>query len=101
MHYLACVVYCATLALGASVQYLHLRLGQWRWLHHALFFATWLSTATALTWRWWNGVEQWWLVSLSIPILALFPLQRASTRRHRWLGVSGLVVWAFILALSA
>ncbi|MFD3163253.1 hypothetical protein [Herpetosiphon sp. NSE202] len=101
MLYLACAVYCSTLALGASVQYLHLRLGRWRWLHHALFFATWLSTGAAIVWAWWYQLERWWLASLIIPILALFPLRRASSRWHRWLGISGLGVWAMILALAS
>ena len=46
--YLACCTYLATLSLGASVQYAHVRLGRWRNGHHILFFSTWLTTGLAI-----------------------------------------------------
>lgn len=98
--YLACTTYLLTLALGASVQYAHVRLGRWRRAHHVLFFATWATTLGAAGWGWWHNAAWWWTPLCVLPVLALFPTRRASTRGHRVLGVIGLVVWAGILLVQ-
>jgi hypothetical protein len=96
--YLACLAYLLTLSLGASVQYAHVRLGRWRRLHHVLFFSTWAVTLGAIGWGLWRDDRWWWLPGLILPVLALFPTRRASTRSHRVLALVGLGIWAGILA---
>jgi hypothetical protein len=96
--YLACLAYLTTLSLGASVQYAHVRLGRWRRLHHLLFFGTWLATLGAIGWGLWLDAGWWWFPALILPVLAMFPTRRASTRSHRVLALVGLGIWAGILA---
>jgi hypothetical protein len=98
--YLACGTYLATLSLGASVQYAHVRLGRWRSGHHILFFCTWLTTGLAIGLGWWWEASWWWLPLLLLPVLALFPRRRAATRAHRVLALAGLAIWAGILGLG-
>ena len=97
--YMACLAYLLTLSLGASVQYAHLRLGRWRRLHHLLFFTTWVVTLGAIGWGRWLEARWWWLPGLILPVLALFPTRRASTRSHRVLALVGLGIWSGILAV--
>lgn len=96
--YLACVTYLATLSLGASVQYAHVRLGRWRIAHHVLFFLTWATTLGAAGLGLLGGGWWWWLPLASLPVLAAFPRARAASKAHRLLALAGLAIWAGILA---
>ncbi len=95
-----CLVFLLTASLGASVQYAHVRLGRWHWLHHGLFACNWLLLAVAVLLGLWWQAWWWWLPLLLLPVLALFPLRRAITRGHRLLALAGFGICGLIL-LSA
>ena len=97
--YLACSWYLATASLGATVQYGHVRLGRWRVVHHGLYALTWISVlfaaGTGIVW----GATWWWMPLISVPVLLLFPRQRAATHGHRILALAGVISWVLIFTL--
>ncbi len=71
-----------------------------RWLHHALFFAVFVSAALAVAAGFWQGAPYRWAL---LPVLLLFyflPRVRAGTAGHTALAGAALVFYAAGLALT-
>ncbi len=71
-----------------------------RWLHHALFFAVFVSAALAVVAGFWLGEPYRWAL---LPALALFlflPRVRAGTAGHAALAGAAMVFYAAGLALA-
>ena len=96
--YAATVLFLANFALGVLVQFGVVDTKPFRWLHHALFFAVFVSAAAAvLAGFYWGASYRWTLV----PVLGLFvvlPYVRAGTRGHAALACSALVFYTVGLA---
>ena len=98
--YAATGLFLANFALGVLVQLKIVNTKPFRWLHHALFFAVFVSAATAvLAGFYWGEPYRWTL----IPVLGLFvvlPYVRAGTRGHAALACTALLFYAAGLAQS-
>lgn len=98
--YAATVLFLANFALGVLVQVGAVDTKPFRWLHHALFFAVFVSAAAAaLAGFYWGAPYRWALV----PVLGLFvvlPYVRAGTRGHTALACAALGFYAVGLAQS-
>ena len=96
--YAATVLFLANFALGLLVQFGLVNTEPFRWLHHALFFAVFVSAAAAvLAGFYWGEPYRWALV----PVLGLFvvlPYVRAGTRGHAALACAALVFYVAGLA---
>jgi hypothetical protein len=65
-----------------------------RWLHHALFFAVFVSAILAVVWGFAHGLPYRWPL---LPVLALFavlPYVKAGTRGHAALACGALALYA-------
>ena len=98
--YLATLLFLANFALGVLVQLGLVNTKPFRWLHHALFFAVFVSAAAAvLAGFYWDTPYRWTL----LPVLGLFvvlPYVRAGTRGHAALACTALVFYAVGLVQS-
>ena len=98
--YAATFLFLANFALGLLVQFGLVDTKPFRWLHHALFFAVFVSAAAAtLGGFYWGAPYRWTL----LPVLALFvvlPYVRAGTRGHAALACTALAFYALGLAQS-
>ncbi|QIN79251.1 hypothetical protein GBA65_12820 [Rubrobacter marinus] len=98
--YAATLLFLANFALGLLVQFGVVDSKPFRWLHHALFFAVFVSAAAAvLAGFYWGEPYRWTL----LPVLGLFavlPYVRAGTRGHAALACASLMFYAVGLAQS-
>ena len=98
--YAATALFLANFALGVLVQLRLVDTKPFRWLHHALFFAVFVSAAAAaLAGFYWGAPYRWTL----LPVLGLFvvlPYVRAGTRGHAALACAALAFYAASLAQS-
>ncbi len=98
--YSASILFAANFALGVLVQFRIVDTKPYRWLHHALFFAVFVSAALAVAAGFWQGASYRWAL---LPVLALFyflPRVRAGTAGHAALALSAMVFYAAGLALT-
>ena len=98
--YSASILFAANFALGVLVQFRIVDTKPFRWLHHALFFAVYVSAALAAAAGFWQGAPYRWAL---LPVLALFfvlPRVRAGTRGHAALAGTAMVLYAAGLALT-
>ena len=98
--YSASILFAATFALGVLVQFGIADTKPFRWLHHALFFAVFVSAALAVAAGFWQGAPYRWAL---LPVLVLFyflPRVRAGTAGHAALALSAMVFYAAGLALT-
>ena len=98
--YSASILFAANFALGVLVQFRVVDTKPFRWLHHALFFAVYVSAALAVAAGFWQGSPFRWAL---LPVLALFfflPRVRAGTPGHAALALSAMVFYAAGLALT-
>jgi hypothetical protein len=88
--YVAAILFLLNFALGLLVQFRILDTKPFRWLHHALFFAVFVSAAAAVLFGFlWGEAYSWSL----LPVLVLFavlPYVRAGTTGHAVLACSAL-----------
>lgn len=92
--YVAAVLFLANFALGVLVQLRIVNTKPFRWVHHALFFAVFVSAALAVAWGLWRGYAYAWIL---LPVLALFavlPRIRAGTVGHAALASGALIFYA-------
>ncbi len=98
--YAATLLFLANFVLGLLVQFGVVNSKPFRWLHHALFFAAFVSAAAAvLAGFYWDESYRWAL----LPVLGLFvvlPYVRAGTRGHAALACASLFFYAIGLAQS-
>ena len=98
--YWASILFAATFALGVLVQLGIVDTKPFRWLHHALFFAVFVSAALAVAAGFWQGAPYRWAL---LPVLVLFyflPRVGAGTAGHAALALSAMVFYAAGLALT-
>jgi peptidoglycan/LPS O-acetylase OafA/YrhL len=98
--YSASILFAANFALGVLVQFRIVDTKPLRWLHHALFFAVYVSAALAVAAGFWQGAPYSWAL---LPVLALFyflPRVRAGTPGHAALAGTAMVFYAAGLALT-
>ena len=92
--YAAAVLFLANFALGVLVQFGVVDTRPFRWLHHALFFAVFVSTALAVAVGFWQGAGYRWAL---LPVLVLFlflPRVRAGTAGHAALAGVAMIFYA-------
>lgn len=92
--YAAATLFLANFALGILVQFGVVDTKPFRWLHHALFFAVFLSAAMAVVFGFWQGAPYRWVL---LPVLLLFlvlPQVRAGTPGHAALASVALIFYA-------
>lgn len=96
---IAFATYVATAALGTAAQLGWVNTRPFRWAHHALFAAVWVTLLLVVLTTW--GAV--WLLAL-VPVavsMALLPRFKAGTRPHCTCALIGLgsygvtLVWAF------
>ena len=98
--YSASILFAANFALGVLVQFRVVDTKPFRWLHHALFFAVFVSAALAVAAGFWQGAPYRWAL---LPVLILFfflPRIRAGTAGHAALATAAMVFYAAGLALT-
>ncbi len=98
--YSASILFAANFALGVLVQFRIVDTKPFRWLHHALFFAVYVSAALAVAAGFWQGAPYRWPL---LPVLVLYyflPRVRAGTAGHAALALSAMVFYAAGLALT-
>ncbi len=98
--YSASILFAANFVLGVLVQFRIVDTKPFRWLHHALFFAVYVSAALAVAAGFWQGAPYRWAL---LPVLALFfflPRVRAGTPGHAALAGTAMVFYAVGLALT-
>jgi hypothetical protein len=98
LFYAATVLFLLNFALGLLVQLRIVDTKPFRWLHHALFFAVFVSAAVAALAGFLSGASYSWAL---LPVLALFavlPYVRAGTAGHAALACGALVFYAAGLA---
>jgi isoprenylcysteine carboxyl methyltransferase (ICMT) family protein YpbQ len=91
--YAAAALFLANFALGVLVQFGVVDTKPFRWLHHALFFAVFVSAAIAVAAGLWEGAWYGWAL---MPVLALFlvlPRVRAGTVWHAALASAALIFY--------
>jgi hypothetical protein len=91
--YAATVLFLANFALGVLVQFGLLDTKPFRWLHHALFFAVFVSAAVAALVGFLVGAPYRWAL---LPVLVLFivlPHVRAGTSGHAALACGALAFY--------
>lgn len=91
--YAAATLFLVNFALGILVQFGVVDTKPFRWLHHALFFAVFVSAAIAVVSGLWQGAAYGWAL---LPVLALFfvlPRVRAGTVGHAALAGAALIFY--------
>ncbi len=95
--YLAAVLFLANFALGLLVQFRIVDTKPFRWLHHALFFATFVSAAVAtLAGFVFGGPYRWALLPVFF-LFAVLPYVRAGTFGHAALACGALIFYVVAL----
>ena len=92
--YVAMALFLANFVLGVLVQLRVVDTKPFRWIHHALFFAVFVSAAIAVAAGLWQGAWYGWIL---IPVLVLFfvlPRVRAGTVGHAMLASVALIFYA-------
>ena len=100
MFYSASILFVANFALGVLVQLRIVDTKPFRWLHHALFFAVFVSAALAVVAGFWQEAPYRWAL---LPVLVLYiilPRVRAGTAGHAALACGAMIFYATGLAFS-
>lgn len=94
-------MFLANFALGLLVQFGVVNTKPFRWLHHALFFAVFLSTFLAVAAGFWQGTPYRWALLPVLAVYVVLPRVRAGTAGHAALACGALAfyAWGFSLAL--
>ena len=92
--YLAAMLFLANFALGLLVQFGIVDTKPFRWLHHALFFAVFVSAAVAVAAGFWSGAPYRWALLPVLLLFAVLPRVRAGTVGHATLATGALILYA-------
>lgn len=101
LFYAATVLFLLNFTLGLLVQFRLIDTKPFRWLHHALFFVVFVSTAMAALASFLSGGPYRWTL---LPVLLLFtvlPYVRAGTPGHAALACATLLFYAAGIVGSA
>ena len=99
--YLAAMLFLANFALGLLVQFRLVDTKPFRWLHHALFFAVFVSAVAAFAVGFAQGAPYRWALLPALVLFVVLPYVRAGTRGHAALACGALVFYVvgFVAAL--
>ncbi len=92
--YAAMVLFLANFALGVLVQFRIVDTRPFRWLHHALFFAVFVSAALAAGVGFLQGAPYRWVLLPVLGLFAVLPRVRAGTLGHAALAGGALILYA-------
>ncbi len=92
--YAATVLFLANFALGVLVQFGVVNTKPFRWLHHALFFAVFVSAALAAGFGFWQGAPYRWALPPVLLLFLVLPRVRAGTPGHAALAGAALIFYA-------
>lgn len=92
--YLAAILFLANFALGVLVQLRIVDTKPFRWLHHALFFAVFISAVLAVAVGVWRGETYGWILLPVLLLFAVLPRVRAGTMGHAALASGALIFYA-------
>ncbi|HET7479244.1 MAG TPA: hypothetical protein VFJ72_06980 [Rubrobacteraceae bacterium] len=90
----AAILFLANFALGVLVQLRIVDTKPFRWLHHALFFAVFVSAAVAVVWGFWQSSPYRWALLPALALFAVLPRVRAGTVGHAALASGALILYA-------
>ena len=96
--YLAAVLFLANFALGLLVQFRIVDTKPFRWLHHALFFAVFVSAIAAVAVGFWQGAPYRWALLPALALFTVLPYVRAGTLGHAALACAASLFYAVGLA---
>jgi hypothetical protein len=96
--YAAAILFLLNFALGLLVQFRIVDTKPFRWLHHALFFAVFVSAAVAALTGFLSGASYRGALLLVLALFAVLPYLRAGTAGHAALACGVLVFYAAGLA---
>jgi hypothetical protein len=91
--YAAVILFLLNFALGLLVQVRIVDTKPFRWLHHALFFAVFVSAAGAALVGFLSGAPYRWALLPVLALLAVLPYVRAGTVGHAMLACGALVFY--------
>ncbi|MDQ4106100.1 MAG: hypothetical protein M3157_02860 [Actinomycetota bacterium] len=92
--YAAAALFLANFALGVLVQLGVVDTKPFRWLHHALFFAVFVSAALAVAAGFWQGAGYQWALLPVLGLFVLLPRVRAGTTGHAALASVAMIFYA-------
>lgn len=92
--YSASILFAANFALGVLVQLRIVDTKPFRWLHHALFFAVFVSAALAVAAGFWQEAPFRWALLPVLALYAVLPRVRAGTAGHAALAGAAMVLYA-------
>jgi hypothetical protein len=92
--YAAAVLFLANFVLGLLVQFRVVDTKTFRWLHHALFFAVFVSAAAAALVGFLSGAPYRWPLLPVLVLFAVLPYVRAGTPGHAALACCALILYA-------
>lgn len=98
--YLASILFGINFALGVLVQLGVVDTKPFRWLHHALFFAVFVSAAAAVAAGFWQEAPYRWALLPVLLLYTLLPRVRAGTAGHAALAGAAMVFYAAGLSLT-
>jgi hypothetical protein len=87
------VLFLANFALGILVQFRVVDTKPFRWLHHALFFAAFVSAALAAGVGFLQGAPYRWVLLPVLGLFAFLPRIRAGTPGHAALAGGALILY--------
>ncbi len=96
--YLAAILFLANFVLGLLVEVRLVDTKPFRWLHHALFFAVFVSAVVAVAVGFAQGAPYRWALLPALVLFAVLPYVRAGTRGHATLACAALLFYALGLA---
>jgi hypothetical protein len=91
--YIAMVLFVANFVLGILVQFRIVDTKPFRWLHHALFFAVFVSAAVAVGVGFLQGAPYRWILLPVLVLFALLPRVRAGTPGHAALASGAMILY--------
>jgi hypothetical protein len=91
--YAATVLFLLNFALGLLVQFHVVDTKPFRWLHHALFFAVFVSAAAAALAGFLAGAPYRWALLPVLVLFAVLPYIRAGTAGHATLACGALIFY--------
>lgn len=94
LFYAATILFLLTFALGLLVQFHIVDTKPFRWLHHALFFAVFVSAAAAELAGFVSGAPYRWSLLPALALFAVLPYVRAGTVGHAVIACGALVFYA-------
>ena len=90
----ATILFILNFVLGILVQLRIVDTKPFRWLHHVLFFAVFVSTAAAVLAGFLSGAPYRWSLLAVLAIFAVLPRVRAGTIGHATLACGALLFYA-------